>query len=228
MINNYLISNCLLVIDEFNEIYKKFIIENEGLKEEEKRKLSEELSIIADTEYNEADIVVKLGNQFRNMAHFNMQSKSNDIVLKSKDFIVEVKYLCRYKSRSKNQNLNSMANKMTWKEAFVKDWSWLCDEIKGGNKGKRAFLISWFNCYKTFGNIMQLGEGTGKNPLINKDRLKYFPFLNYNGNNINNLFYQYSSAYKPLSITVDGYDKESAECMFFGKKDDILHFAMYW
>lgn len=217
MIEKYLVSTCLFVIDEFNE---RFI--NIAKKEIKK---------IADTEFSEADIVVRLGYPFKQMANFNMQGTDRDIVIKSKDFIIEVKYLRNFTSYSKsNKNKKHKSNKTIWNEAFQKDYDWLCNEIKKGKKGNRAFVIGWFNVVNSFSELMQLGDGKGCVPDINKDRIQLFPFLNYNPNTnkTKDIFYMYSKAFKEESIKILGYDKEVMNCMFLGKQQDIFHFAIYW
>ena len=159
MIDKYLVSNCLFIIDEFNEKFKG--------------KDKNSLKTLADTEFNEGDIAIRLGYPFRHMAHFNFQGKSCDIVVKSQDFIIEVKYLRNFKAKSKRP---SYSNKLIWRDAFQRNYDWLCDEIKRGKKGNRAFILGWFNAVNRFSEIMQLGESTGQYPDINNERLRLFPF----------------------------------------------------
>lgn len=52
-IDQYLLSTCLFIIDEFNGLYKDID--------------KKELKRIADEEYNEMDICVKIGYPFRQM-----------------------------------------------------------------------------------------------------------------------------------------------------------------
>jgi hypothetical protein len=90
MISKYLLSTCLFVIDDFNEQYK-----NIGTQ-------SQELTNAA-YGYTEADLVVRIGYPFRQMAKFVMQTsrtkaESNDIIVEQKDFRMEVKYLKTQKS----------------------------------------------------------------------------------------------------------------------------------
>ena len=61
----------MLIIDEFNEKYKNCS--------------EEKLRDISDLKISEADLVVSVGYPFRQMATFNMQGKSQDIVIESKD-----------------------------------------------------------------------------------------------------------------------------------------------
>lgn len=160
MIDKYLISNCLFIIDEFNE---KF----EGLSREE-------LKEFADLDFCEADLVVRLGYPFRQLASFNMQGNSRDIVVKKKDFVIEVKYLRNFESNSAN-GTKRRSNKLTWEEAFQKDFNWLCNEIVEGKKGHRTFILGWFNAANRFSEIMQLGQGKGAHPKLNKGKRTIIP-----------------------------------------------------
>jgi len=207
MIDKYLVSNCLFIIDEFNDRYIK--------------ETNEELKQIADNEFSEADLVVRLGYPFRQMATFNMQGKSSDIVVKSKDFIVEVKLLRNWKSRGGN------ANKIPW-DYLQKDFNWLFDEIKKGKQGHRAFVIGWFNAVDRFSQIVQLGKGIGGFPDIDHEKKDYFPFLNNDGNKTKDIFYMYPEAFERLPVRIPGYAGASANCMFFGRLEDKFHMAMYW
>ncbi|MEX1377317.1 MAG: hypothetical protein AB1Z23_07550 [Eubacteriales bacterium] len=56
------------------------------------------------------------------------------------------------------------------------DFNWLNEEINEGNKGKRAFIIGWFNCYDCFGQCIQLGTGKGSKPLADTNKIDYFLF----------------------------------------------------
>lgn len=213
MIDKYLISNCLFIIDEFNSRYHDI-------------KIKDELKSIADIQFNEADLVVRLGYPFRQMANFNMQGNAHDIVVKmnDKDFVIEVKYLRNFKTK------NTYSNKMKWEEAFQKDYDWLCSEIKNGRKGNRAFVLGWFNAVDRFSQIMQLGQGDGYLPEINEARLSVLPFLNYDPSDkkTRSITYMYAEAYKEHHIRIPGYSKESVTCMFLGKETDKFHFAMYY
>ena len=214
MIEKYLLSNCLFIIDEFNERYSH-VDDRKALKN------------IADEEFCEADIVVRLGYPFRQMANFNMQGTANDIVVKSKDFIIEVKYLRNFHNKAKTNK----SSKLMWEEAFQKDYDWLCQEIMNGKKGHRAFVLAWFNAVDRFSEIMQLGEGCGKYPDINEARLRLFPFINRrdpSSHKTRDIFYMYESAYEPLPIQIIGYGKEKVNCMFLGKDCDKFHMAIYW
>lgn len=186
-IEQYLLSTCLFTIDELNLVYKDL----------EKT----ELKKIADTQFNEMDITVRIGYPFRELVRytigerFNSKSRktNHDLFVESKDFKVEIKYLKNWKSNS-----GTYSSSKTWKE-YQNDFDWLISEIDNGNKGKVAFILSWFNCVKSFSQIIQLGSGSGVKPLVNEKRICYFPFLyrpifpTY----ISDLEYNYQLAYKP-------------------------------
>lgn len=183
----------MFIIDEFNE---KF--ENKSV---------EELRYFADLNFCEADLVVRLGYPFRQMASFNMQGTSRDIVIPKKGFVIEVMYLRNFTS---NPQINSRAAKLVWKEAFQKDYEWLTNEIISGQKGKRAFVIGWFNAVERFSQLMQLGEGSGKYPKINQEKLRLFPFLTHKSDSdrTRDIFYKYVQAFIEKSIFIRGYQEE--------------------
>jgi hypothetical protein len=208
-IDQYLISTCLFIIDEFNERFKN--IESK-----------EDLKDIADDGFSEADLTVRLGYPFRQMAKFSMQGPdTRDIIVESKDFMIEVKFLRNWQSNG------GKANKITWAE-LKKDFDWLFNEIKSGKKGKRAFIIGWFNAVERFSQLVQLGKGKGGFPDIDEGKMRYFPFLNRNGNKTKDIFYMYPRAYKSLPLFIPGYAEEAAECMFFGQETDKFHIALYY
>ena len=209
-IDQYLISNCLFIIDEFNDRFERI-------------QTKKDLKEIADNGFTEADLVVRLGYPFRQMAKFNMQGPdTRDIVVDSKDFQIEVKFLRNFTS-----NYGKTSNKITWKD-LDKDFQWLFSEIKKGSKGKRAFVIGWFNSVERFSQIVQLGKGKGKEPDIDEEKRRVFPFINSVGSKTKEIFYMYSSAYEPLTVQIPGYPGVGANCMFFGKGTDKFHIALYW
>lgn len=212
MIDKYLISTCLFIIDEFNERFET--------------KTLDELKLFADMNFCEADLVVRLGYPFRQMASFNMQGTARDIVVPKKDFIIEVKYLRNFTS---NSSIKSRAAKIVWEEAFQKDYDWLTNEIISGHKGKRAFVIGWFNAVERFSQLMQLGEGQGQYPKINQERLRLFPFLTHKADSdrTKDIFYKYEQAFIEKPISIRGYQEE-VTCIFLGKPDDKFHFALYY
>ncbi|XNN69446.1 hypothetical protein ACLM2U_16945 [Bacillus pumilus] len=208
-IDQYLISNCLFIIDEFNERFNQV-------------KDKSELKIIANSGFSEADLTVRLGYPFRQMAKFNMQGPdTRDIVVDSKEFLIEVKFLRNFQSGG------GKANKITWKE-IKKDFDWLYTEIRKGYKGKRAFIIGWFNAVDRLSQIVQLGKGKGMYPDIDEEKMKHFPFLNRTGLKTKDIFYMYPYAYEPIPIQIPGYAGKGANCMFFGKEEDKFHMALYW
>ena len=217
-IEQYLISNCLLTIDELNMAYKGYS--------------SEQIKDIADKHFNEMDITVRVGYPFKQMAHYTMTEgkkkqtpKTNhDIYVESKDFKIEIKYLKNWKSSS-----GSYSCSKTWKE-YQCDFDWLLEEIDNGNKGKVAFILGWFNCVSSFSQIIQLGTGSGWKPLVNESRICYFPFLyrpqipTYTSD----LQYNYEIAYQNLQLTPIGHNKKKYNCMFLGNQNDCFHFAIYF
>ena len=212
MIKDYFISNCLLIINDLSEYHIN--------------KSSEELKDFSDLDFTEADLQMKLCYPLGNMAQLKMQGNHGDIRIPSKDFIVEVKYLRNFNNASNIRN-----QKTVWGEAFQKDYNWLVEDIKRGKKGQRAFILGWFNIEgRRFSDIMQLGTGNGKNPMINKSRMTYFPFLNYNPNTnkINDISYIYNSHMKEQDIIIPGYNENKVTCMFIGEDKDLFHFALYY
>ncbi|WP_199426958.1 hypothetical protein [Thermaerobacillus caldiproteolyticus] len=208
-IDQYLISTSLFIIDEFNERYKN--IENKN-----------DLKEIADNGFSEADLTVRLGYPFRQMAKFNMQGPdTTDIVVEEKDFLIEVKFLRNWKSTG------GKANKILWSE-LKKDFDWLFEEIKKGNKGKRAVVFGWFNAVERLSQIVQLGKGKGGFPDIDEDKIRLFPFLNRHGNKTRDIFYMYPKAYEKLPIYIPGFADETVECIFLGQETDKFHMAIYY
>ena len=115
MISKYLLSTCLFVIDDFNEQYREIAVQ------------SQELIDIA-YGYSEADLVVRIGYPFRQMAKFVLQTsrnkdEGNDIVVESKDFRMEVKYLKTQKSE-----YDKDSNKSHGWEQIHNDFNWLMSE----------------------------------------------------------------------------------------------------
>lgn len=216
-ISQYLVSTCLIVIDELNERYKG--------------KSKEDLKKIANEEFNEMDITVMLGYPFRHMVHYAVGDKgkcknknNHDLFIESKDFIVEVKFPKNWKSGK-----NTSSNSKVWSE-YQKDFDWLISEIDAGNKDKRAFVIGWFNCVKYFSQLMQLGVKPSAKPTLNEERTMYFPFLKKNkvSTYTSDLAYNYSWAYKPISMNLIGNYTGKYDCIFLGNEKDCFHFAIYY
>lgn len=217
-IQQYLLANCQYVIDEFNIMYKDY--EQQALKQ------------IADEKFNEMDITVKIGSPFKQNVHYTVGEGSktkkelkinHDIYVEQKDYKIEIKYLKNWKTPS-----NTRSATKTW-DVFQQDFNWLMDEISV-EKGKSAFIIGWFNCVKSFSQLIQLGKGNGAYPLVNESRICYFPFLKRKTEptRTNQLEYKYECAYTELQINPITDREGIFNCMFLGNKDDTFHFAIYY
>lgn len=214
-IEKYFLSTCLFTIDEFNEMYKTLS--------------KEELKEIADNEYNEMDICVKIGSPFKNVHYTVGDGKkgkikvNHDLYIKSKDFKVEVKYLKNWTAG----NGGKCASK-SWTE-YQDDFDWLEDELKK-NKGKRAFIIGWFNCVDKFSQLIQLGGTRGGRPLVDESRLVYFPFLQraYKPTYTKDLVYNYDCSYEEIKVKLKGRRRHCMNCIFLGNEQDKFHFAIYY
>jgi hypothetical protein len=221
-LEKYLLSTCLFVIDDFNERYSSLPVRSPELKWE------------ADTCYSEADLVVRLGYPFRQMANFSLKTSKgkegsfNDIVVKERDFRIEVKYIRNSKSNNKNEAYTLHYN---W-SPVEEDFNWLIEEVKNGNKGKRAFIIGWFNSTERFSDQMQLGDGGGRYPPVNIKRMKYFPFLGFDDVtcDMRSVNYNYASAYSPIPLELPSLRLlgQTVDCLFLGEPDDKFHFALYY
>lgn len=216
-ISQYLLSTCLFIIDELNEQYNKLT--------------KEDLKIIADEKFNEMDITVRLGYPFKQMVHYTVGdskrigSKLNhDLFIESKDFKIEIKYLKNWSSGSGTKSVSK-----TWVE-YQQDFDWLFEEINNGYKNKRAFVIGWFNCVDSISQYLQLGSGVGSRPLINEERVAYFPFLRKlkSPTYTSDLVYNYERAYKELSLDLIGKTDPNCNCLFLGNENDVFHFAVFY
>ena len=215
-IEQYLLSTCLFTIDELNEQYGKLF--------------KEELKRVADEKFNEMDITVRLGYPFKQMVHYTVgdsgrgNKMNHDLFVESKDFKIEIKYLKNWKCKS---GTNSASK--TWKE-YQKDFDWLIEEIENNKKNKRAFVIGWFNCVDSLAQYIQLGAGPGGKPLINEERMAYFPFLRKlkTPTYTCDLDYNYERAYKELSLDLIGSYTPNCNCLFLGNEKDVFHFALYY
>lgn len=217
-IDQYLLSTCLFIIDDLNTSYQNY----------SKKDLKE----IADTKFNEMDIIVRIGYPFKQMVHYTVgegckgisKKVNHDLYIETKKFKIEVKYLKNWKGTSGKYSASKR-----WKE-YQDDFDWLLTEIDNGNKGKVAFILGWFNCVSSISKIIQLGIGSGGHPLVNESRLCYFPFLHrpkiptYSSD----LEYNYGLAYQKLPYSPIGYKKEEYNCMFLGNEKDCFHFAIYF
>ena len=217
-IEQYLLATGLHMIDEFNEKFKDIT--------------KEELKNIADKNYNEMDMIVRVGYPFKETVHYSMgdskknseQKRAHDLIIESKDYQIDIKYLKNWSSSS-----NGRSNSKTWDE-FQRDFDWLYEEIEMGNKGKRAFIICWFNCVDSLSQYIQLGEGKGMAPKINMDRYQYFPFLSCGGKDdfAKNFVYDYSLAYSSLTVHTFNKSRQTCDCMFIGNEEDCFHVAIYF
>lgn len=217
-IDKYLIADCLFIIDEFNVVYEKYTLE--------------ELKKEADESFNEMDITVRLGYPFKQNAHYTSGDKkqgenkkvNHDLYIINHDFKIEIKYLKNWNSAS-----DTRTSSKTWKE-FQKDFDWLMNEIDAGNNGKVAFVIGWFNCVKSFSQLMQIGTGRGAYPMVDERKLAYFPFLarECEPAKTRDLIYQYSGAYKEYTLNQIGTRTGDYHCIFLGRATDRFHFAIYY
>ncbi len=220
-IDQYLVANCLYVIDEFNMLYKGW-----G---------KPELKNEADEKFNEMDITVRLGYPFKQNAHYTAgesgrlkkaQKINHDLYIGQRDFKIEVKYLKNWISSA-----NTRAASKNW-SVFQQDFDWLMDEIDNGKNGKVAFVIGWFNCVDSFSQLIQLGTGSGAYPLVDERKLSYFPFLVKKNENApkqtKNLTYDYVNAYTESPVRTLSERKGKYRCMFIGEEGDKFHFALYY
>lgn len=223
-IAQYLISDCLIIIKRFNAKYGSL----------SKTQLKE----IADTEYNEWDIMSRIGSQFEDMVHYgagsssivingankNQYKSNHDMFIEDLNFLIEVKYLKNWKSQSGNHSSSK-----NWVE-FQQDFDWLINEIQLGNKFMRAFIIGWFNCVDTIAQYIQLGEGSGCRPLLSEKKFAYFPFERKmkTPTRTSDIQYNYELAYKELSLNLIGDKDSNCNCLFLGKPTDVFHFAIYY
>ena len=220
-INQYLVSICLLIIDMQNDKYH-------GISKND-------LKIIADDKFSEMDLSAKLGYPFGQMVHYTHGDKivngnevttkiNHDLYVEEKDFKIEVKYLKNWTSG----NGITKSNSKLWKE-FQKDFDWLFSEISLGNKFKRAMVIGWFNSVDSFAQYVQIGAGRGSKPLVNNERVQYFPFLKKlkDPTRTCDLAYDYQSGYVEQRLNLIGRDV-NCNCMFIGNESDCFHFAIYY
>ncbi len=217
-IEKYLLYACLFMIDDFNDKYEQIPVRSSTLEE------------AADT-FSEADLAFRLGSPFGNGARFSTQTARgkdkgfNDIVIKSKGFGVEVKFLKRYKS---NKGKTS-SNKISWKQ-IREDFDWLQGKIQENKKGNFAFVIGWFNSTDRFSQQIQLGKGKGTLQEISKEKEPYFPFLKYDTKSRSTLSvaYDYGRAFEPLNLPVKTTGGDEITCIFVGAPEDKFHFAIYY
>lgn len=213
-IEQYLISTCLFIIDEFNQQFKDLS--------------REELMKIANNEFNETDLSFRVGFPFKNMAYFeNKEKRGNlpktDIYIKDKDFKIEIKFLRNYYAKNKKTNSNSTP----WKQ-IKGDFDWLVDDIKAGKKHKSAFIIGWFNYFDYFSQIVQLGTGAGSIPNYDQRKVDYFPFLRTNGPKAKDLEIAYDVSHTIRDSLTPDIKGHQLHCMLIGSEEDKFNMALYW
>ena len=110
-IDQYLVANCLYMIDEFNMLYKGWD--------------KPELKIEADEKFNEMNITVRLGYSFKQNAHYTAgesgrikkaQKINHDLYIGQRGFRIEVKYLKNWISSA-----NTRAASKSW-SVFQQDF----------------------------------------------------------------------------------------------------------
>ena len=219
-IDKYLIAACLLIIDEFNLMYKDYDLEK--------------LKKLADEKFNEMDITVRIGYPFKQMVHYTVgenrkknkdsQKINHDLYVEQHDFKIEIKYLKNWISTSDTRSVSK-----NWK-AFQKDFDWLMDELDNRGDGKTAFVIGWFNCVTSFSKLIQLGKGGGAYPLADAVKVSYFPFLKKDKEPIRTkeLQYNYEKAYRVLPVNLISTRNVEYNCIFLGNPNDCFHFAIYY
>lgn len=222
MIDEFLRIICKLTIYDFNERYQHI------------QPRSSELIEIA-SDYMEQDLVARIGYFFRDRATYERQyvkeikangkpkTGHNDLWVKSQDFRLEIKYPKTHKSDGGGEK-----NKLTWKQHISPDFEWLQKELLSGHKGKRAFVIGWFNILE-FNNLVQLGDRPGNSPLVDTSKEFYFPFITFNQRTrrTDTIRFNYGIADTYLSIDIPDF-QETMQCVFLGKETDIFHFAIYF
>lgn len=112
-IDQYLIADCLCIIDEFNIMYRDYSLER--------------LKTEADENFNEMDITVRIGYPFKQTAHYTAgegnnkkqaQKINHDIYIEQRGFKIEIKYLKNWISTA-----GTRCASKTW-NAFQKDFDW--------------------------------------------------------------------------------------------------------
>lgn len=213
-IDQYLISTCLFIVDEFNQQFRNTD--------------KTELKKIANEEFTEADLSFRIGMPFRHMAYFENGKKQGtlaktDIFIKEKDFRIEVKYLRNFLHANKVDYSASME----WK-AIKGDFDWLSEEIRQGRKYKSAFVVGWFNYFNYFGQIIQLGSGKGKQPNHDPTKTEYFPFLIFNGPKTKDIEIAYKLAYQPQNVPARELKEYRMDCILIGTDEDKFNIALYY
>jgi len=193
----------------------------------------DEIREIANEKISESEIAFRIGNAFQSMVHYTIKLRdnpnrfkvNNDIVIDFLDrrLVVEVKAPKGYQSES-----GRGSNGAPW-EPYERDFNWLKEEIRLGNRENRAFIIGWLNCVSYLGEILQLGRGGGGKPKMSDTKLQLLPFLiDPHGEGFTKDYaYDYSQTDIELETTCLG-DDVALKCLFIGRQSDSLHFAIYY
>lgn len=203
---NHVLSYFLSYIEEINQEYSNLS--------------DKELINVSTHDYSESNFIFKCFSPMRNIV--DLSSSANKVRIRSLDFEVDIKYLKNTQSSS-----GGHSNSYSW-AALEKTFTWLSDEIKARNKGKRMIVLGWFNTTKNISEFIQLGESPGAKPKFSYKKLNYFPFLNTTDEYSKGVFIQYSDAYNQLDLKIVGYSKSNINCMFLGKEQDKFHMAIYY
>lgn len=227
-IEQYLMTSCALIMDELNLEYREIFKGD---------KAKENLKSMVNERFSETDLSLRLGYPFRQMVHYNvvdstgttLSTKNHDLLVESKGYKMEVKFLKNWKSEIKTSSNSKM-----WSE-FQRDFDWIIAELKTGSKGKCAFVIGWFNCVDHFSEVVQLGERingkrTGGKPLASERKVRYFPFLKKTKEPAytKDLTYDYLCAYDALRVELIDQVSTGLNCIFMGEETDVFHFAIYY
>jgi len=204
MIYNYFDSSCRIIVDEFN-----YLVQGLDVRQKEQYAIDK---------LCEADLVFRLGNPFRQLARYTVQgSKGQDIIVDYKDFRVEVKYWRYWFGGTGKQ-------KLVWKDAFQKDFDWLCNQIDDGQKGKRAFIGCWSPLIG-WNELLQLGSSTGTNPAPNMERLSLLPFVECTGKGVADLRTRYSENQGSFTLSERG---TKVNWSLYGLPSDFINMVMYY
>ena len=203
MINRYFDSSIHILIDEMNMLMSE-------LKDNERKEF-------ATTKFSEADLAIRLGSPFRQLARYPMQgTKGQDIIIDYKDFEIEIKYWRNWFGGTGTQ-------KAVWKNSYEKAFNWLKDEISDGKKGNRAMICGWFTFFE-WCELLQLGKKAGKNPIINPKRLAMLPFLDYK-DRVRTVQPCYSVTHREISISENNIQMNWE---LHGSQSDALNVLMLY
>jgi hypothetical protein len=204
MINIYFDSSIHILIDEMKMLMS-------GLDEDSRKGY-------ANTKFAEADFAIRLGSPFRHLARYPMQgAKGQDIIIDYKDFEVEIKYWRNWFGGTGTQ-------KATWENSYGRAFNWLRDEIKNGKKNNRAMICGWFTFFE-WRELLQLGCNSGRNPLVNAERLKTLPFLSCKDGKIRTIQTKYFPNCGEIEIKESDY---LINWELHGNESDVLNILMLY